>query len=118
MGGRNALNVVMAVRVRRGEPGLTRGRSTAGRRLLEPPIGVRIPATEPDVSGDRTAASTSECHSGHTGSSPVLRSMQGWRSRQRIGFVHRSPRLDSGFLLQIFVERKTRGAHTQEHPGS
>ena len=26
------------------------------------------------VSGDRTAASTSECHSGHTGSSPVLRS--------------------------------------------
>ena len=33
--------------------------------------------------------------------------MQGWRSRQRIGFVHRSPRLDSGFLLQIYRKENT-----------
>src|SRR6185503_8958382 len=35
-----------------------------------------------------------------------LRSRQGWRSWQRIGFVHRSPRLDSGFLLKTAERRK------------
>lgn len=47
MGGRNALNVVMAVRIRRGEPVLIRRLPMAGRWSLEPSIGVRIPATEP-----------------------------------------------------------------------
>ena len=52
-------------------------------------------------------------------SAPRFLELQGWRSWQRIGFVHRSPRLDSGFLLQIAERRKCDAqCHAQSGTGS
>ena len=55
---------------------LIQDRLAAGQWTLNPLTDrVRIPLLEPDLDCEvRTAASTKECHSFHTGSSPVLRS--------------------------------------------
>lgn len=55
---------------------LLENRSMAGRRFLGPPMWVRLLLLQPREG--RTVASTPECHSGHTGSTPVLRSKLCW----------------------------------------
>jgi hypothetical protein len=72
--GRGPLTAAIGVRIPCGQPNsLFRYRLTVGRRALNPRAVVRPHLPEPcEV---RTVASTRECHSRHTGSSPVLRSI-------------------------------------------